>query len=114
MAYETIEPPLLHFRIWLRRRESRLASTRLQDRRSSSTELQARADWRRWKESNFHASVYETDALASLSYIARKFGRGVRTMFAPLRTPRSPVAVNVLQGMSHAPIKWSPVEDSNL
>src|SRR5437764_11153800 len=34
---------------------------------------------------------------------------------APLRTPRSPWAVNVLPGMSHAPImQWSPVEDSNL
>ena len=98
MAYETIEPPLLHFRIWLRRRESRLASTRLQDERSfiqlsyaakSLVELRGVEPlrpackagimpldhsptfevWSRRRDSNPHPLVYETNALVQLELL---------------------------------------------
>lgn len=47
----------------------------------------------------------------SWSYIAIELWPG-READAPLQTPRSQ-AVTVLQGMSHAPIKWWSELDSN-
>jgi hypothetical protein len=62
--------------------------------------------WRRWKESNFHASVYETDALANLSYIAISELWSGREA-APLRNSTLPSwgSQRSAPGMSHAPRK---------